>query len=71
MRLTNPDNSRATRKFFRKNGMDHPVYTAWIEGQSFAQYGKMLPPRLQRNPYPPGRRHDEWDRGFNTTADRS
>ena len=65
MRQTNPDNRRAMRKFFRKQGMDCPVYQAWNEGQAFAHYGNSMPPRLRRNPYPKGRRYDEWNRGYN------
>lgn len=35
-----------------------PLYDAWIAGDYAAERGDT------RNPYPPGRRHDEWDRGF-------
>lgn len=37
-------------------------------GCAAAIYPHRLPPRLQRNPYPPGIRYDEWERGY-ATAD--
>lgn len=50
---------RKEKRFFRKNGQDDPVYYAWIAGQFAAEIGKP-----KRNPYPPGRRHDEFERGY-------
>jgi hypothetical protein len=38
------------------------VYQAYLEGQYAAHD---LSPRLRRNPYPKGKRRDEWQRGFN------
>lgn len=52
---------RKEKRFFRKNGMDHPVYLAWLEGQDAGDDHR----KPKRNPYPPGRRHDEWERGYN------
>jgi hypothetical protein len=56
---------RKEKRFFRRQGMDHPVETAYNEGQAAAMYSSM-PRRLQANPYRPGRRHDEWQRGYDT-----
>ncbi len=68
-RAPDPQNSRATRKFFRKQGMSCPVYHAWLEGQAYAHYGNSMPPRFRHNPYPKGRRHDEWNRGYNAEVE--
>lgn len=57
---------RREKRFFRKNGMSDPLYIAHTEGEAFAYYGEKLPPRLCRNPYPPGRRHDTWQRAYDT-----
>lgn len=60
---------RKFKRFARKHGMEHPVYVAWSEGGVLARCGpQALPPRLRRNPYPPGRRHDEWNRGAEVTS---
>jgi hypothetical protein len=57
---------RKEKRFFRKNGMDHPVYVAWLEGGAAADDRKS-----KCNPYPAGRRHDEWERGYQVaTEDR-
>lgn len=64
-------NSRKEKRFFRKAGVSDPVYEAWHAGQAYAMYGEALPLRLQSNPYPPGRRHDEWDRGNEETMNDS
>lgn len=45
-------------------GMRRPIDVAYNGGLNAAVYGWMMPPRLRSNPYPPGRRHDEWERGF-------
>lgn len=55
-------NPRKEKRFYRKSGMSHPVYEAWNLGQ--AVHHCYLPPRLRTNPYPSGRRHDEWQRGY-------
>jgi hypothetical protein len=61
---------RKQKRAERKAGAYHPVYEAYLLGQCLAEYGpKALPPRLRQNPYPPGRRHDEWNRGRNTPPD--
>ena len=64
-RIPDPENSRRARKFFRKNGMSHPVYQAHLEGEALG-YGERMPPRLQHNPYPPGRRYEAWERAYRT-----
>ena len=55
---------RKEKRGFRKMGMDHPVYIAWLEGCAVAM-GRFNPYINVRdvNPYPAGRRHDEWQRG--------
>jgi hypothetical protein len=55
---------RRYKRFERKAGASDPLYLAWLEGQAAAYYGKHMPPRLQRNPYPLGRRHDTWQQGY-------
>jgi hypothetical protein len=57
-------NRRKEKRAFRKMGMDDPVYFAYTEGQSLA-YGDWVKPRWRRNPYPPGRRYDAFEQGFN------
>lgn len=58
---------RAWKRYYRKIGCDTPNEVAYREGQFLAMAGPQnLPPRLRRNPYPPGRRHDEWERGYST-----
>jgi hypothetical protein len=44
----------------RREARVDAVYVAYLEGQN-ALYHKRKP----RNPYPPGKRHDEWKRGLN------
>lgn len=59
------DAGRKFKRFARKNGMSDPVYVAHTEGEALAHYGpKRMPARLRRNPYPPGRRHDAWQEGY-------
>lgn len=55
---------RKEKRHHRKLGMLDPLYEAWTAGQALAYYGARMPARLQRNPYPPGRRHDEFERGY-------
>ena len=43
-----------------ERGMISRVYDAWSRGESDAYEG-----RPKRNIYPPGRRHDEYERGYN------
>lgn len=57
---------RKEKQFYRKAGMDHPVYLAWLEGQVYAEQGLAS----MRNRYPPGRRHDEWERGYAAAGQR-
>lgn len=59
------EDHRAEKRHWRLMGADDPVYDAWSLGAMLAEHGPAaLPPRLRRNPYPPGRRHDAWQRGF-------
>ena len=51
---------RKTKRAFRKMGMSDPVYCAFAEGQNVVW---SRPMNKQQNPYPPGRRHDEFERG--------
>lgn len=60
------DCTRAEKRAFRKMGMLDPVHQAYNEGQGFAYAPRTMPPRLQRNPYPPGKRHDAWEHGYDT-----
>ena len=62
--MANKYDRRRLKRLENKAGMNDPVMLAWYEGQTFAHYGRHMPPRLQRNPYPLGRRHDEWQRGY-------
>lgn len=55
---------RKWKRMERKAGADDPMYNAWIEGQDAAMYGPHLTARERRNPYPPGKRRTEWDRGY-------
>lgn len=64
-RPIDPENTRAARKFFRRHGMICPMRDAYDSGQNAAMYPRSMPPRLRVNPYPPGRRRDEWERGYN------
>ena len=59
-------NWRRLKRTQRKAGMSDMVLQAWYEGEA-AGWSDCpdLPPRLQTNPYPPGRRHDEYERGRN------
>lgn len=51
---------RKEKRFFRQQmGSQGPLYDAYCQGE-YAAYRL----RRARNPYPPGRRHDEWQRGF-------
>lgn len=54
---------RGWKRFMRKNGMSDPVYEAFTYGEAMAIYGAAMPKRWLTNPYPPGRRRDEYDRG--------
>lgn len=49
---------RREARMFRRMGLT-AVEEAWNWGQDAAYRG-----RPYRNPYPPGRRHDEYKRGF-------
>ena len=56
---------RKEKRFFNSRGGNEPnkgdaVYEAYNLGQYQALYREA--PR--KNPYPPGRRHDEWQRGY-------
>lgn len=50
--------NRQEKRFFSKQG-NTAVYYAWNAGQWHATHG-----RPYRNPFPPGRRHDEYKRGY-------
>ena len=62
--MSNRIDSRKEKRAFRKMGMSDPVMEAYYTGQDAA----MRPSRFHKNPYPKGRRRDEWNRGF-TAAD--
>ena len=51
---------RKEKRAFRRMGQEDHVYFAWIAGQYHGDTGQP-----KRNPYPPGRRHDEYERGYN------
>lgn len=51
-------NWRKEKKLERQMGVDNPIYIAYLQGQRAACE------RNPRNPYPKGRRHDEWQRGY-------
>lgn len=54
--------SRHVKRAERKMGIDNEVYQAWLAGQEAAE--ETVAPA---NPYPPGYRHGEWQRGFDLT----
>jgi hypothetical protein len=57
--------ARKHKRFLRKMGADRATYVAYREGEGLALLGpRNMPKRLRENPYPPGRRHDEWERGY-------
>ncbi len=58
-RTPDPENSRQARRYFRHMGMTDPVYLAYLAGGYQAERRNPRP-----NPYPPGKRHDEFERGF-------
>lgn len=53
---------RKLKKFEGK--MYPPPIQAYYEGEYAGGRPMHLPKRLRTNPYPPGRRHDEWERGY-------
>lgn len=53
--------SRKYKRFERKSGMSDPKYLARIRGEDDAERGKN-----KKNHYPPGKRHDEYEHGYNT-----
>lgn len=60
------DKRRAFKRFMREMGVSHPVQVAYNEGRAvyqlgFGRYG--MSPRYRNNPYPSGKRHDEFNRG--------
>lgn len=59
------EDPRKLKRFFRRNGLFDPVYEALMLGDEHAYNGKP-----KRNPYPPGRRHDEYERGYLTADDQ-
>lgn len=54
---------RREKRFLRKNGHTE-TYEAYQLGHNAAMYGNAMPKRLRTNPYPPGVRHDNWQRGY-------
>lgn len=50
---------RKIKRIERKVFGNDAVYGAWLEGQEAGDTGKPY-----RNPYPPGRRHNEYKRGY-------
>jgi hypothetical protein len=53
----------------RMQGLTAPgyrVYEAYQLGEYASYEPHSLSPRLRRNPYPKGKRHDEWQRGYIT-----
>ena len=57
----NPLDPRKEKRYFTKMGMDHPAEMAYNEGGWAAEQRPAVTPP---NPYPAGRRHDEWARGY-------
>lgn len=51
--------SRKEKRFFGRRS-DLPVQAAYDEGSCYRLFGR----KPRTNPYPPGRRHDEWNRGY-------
>lgn len=42
-------------------------YLAWVEGCWWGEIDRIYSQRrgkVKKNPYPPGKRHDEWQRGY-------
>jgi hypothetical protein len=60
--MRNPQPDPAWRKHKRYTRQSE-VYVAWCNGQYAAEIG-----RQRRPPYPPGRRQDEWLRGYDLTV---
>ena len=56
--------SRQTKRAERKMGLACEMEQAWHAGQEAAE--ETVAPA---NPYPPGRRRDEWQRGFDLTSE--
>lgn len=55
-----PENKRKLRRYERKMlGSDYPIVLAHYLGEGHHDAG--MP---KRNPYPSGRRHDEYERGY-------
>lgn len=52
---------RHEKRAFRKMGMSDLIYLAHCMGEAAAMRSI---PRHQINPFPPGERHDAFDRGF-------
>lgn len=51
---------RSLKRFERRHGMGHPVEMAYRAGEWNASSK-----HPKANPFPPGRRHDAWEQGFN------
>lgn len=52
---------RAERRAFGQTSSWYASYEAYLEGGAAHYYRQG-----KRNPYPPGRRHDEYERGWRT-----
>ena len=61
-----PLDPRKEKRYFTKMGSDHPVEMAYNEGGWAANRNCLLvwPAVTPSNPYPAGRRHDAWARGY-------
>lgn len=54
---------RAANRAMGHNSSGFASYMAYLEGEMAAVDPQQLPPRWRTNPYPPGIRHNEWNRG--------
>lgn len=61
--ISSPENvnRRKLKRYENKMMPDYPIYEAHCLGEWAAYYGSK---RDRINPYPPGRRHDTWNRAF-------
>jgi hypothetical protein len=53
--------TRSFKRFMRMTTSGHHVEEAWCMGQAAVEQD--VPKRWRTNPYPPGRRHDMYEKG--------
>lgn len=59
MKVLKRNDPRKMKRMYRAEGLDDPLQYAYEWGH----YAKMMK-WPTRNPFPPGVRHDEWERGY-------